>query len=157
MKNKEASLREKIIDQYDHWVDDDLKEFDFDRLFDDLENIKNKPLLFKYIIECLSKQDINTPQKYQIIIHMEIRKKYDEKMWSQINKDKPFEEYKKACVDGDFNLYKEDIIFPKVFDSISDAESFASNIDKVKKEIPSWSTYENNENILFEKYSIKLI
>jgi len=47
-----------------------------------------------------------------------------------------------------------DITFPKIFNNINEAESFASNIENIKQEIPYFSTHKNNENLLFEKYSI---
>jgi hypothetical protein len=135
---------------FDHDITIDNKN-----MLTELQNLNKNPKLLDYVIKCLSKEKIlTTTKKICIIINKEYRKPYNEKFWKKINKDNPFEEYKKTCIDDDFDLQKEDILFPKVFDSIADIEDFCLNKDNVKKEIPFWSTHKDNENIKFEKYTI---
>jgi len=147
LKNK--IYKEQFFD-YDETVD-------AEKVLDALQNLKSNPKLLDYVMKCLVSQKIGTqPRKfYCIIIHKEHFRPYDENFWKQFDAENPFGKWMKECVEGKWDMKKEDILFPKVFNSISDIEDFCKNIDEVKKEIPFWTTHKDNENILFEKYSIR--
>lgn len=145
---KDKIYKEQFFD-YDETVD-------AEKVLDALQNLKNNPKLLDYVIKCLANQKIATiPSKfYAIVVNKEHIRPYDEKMWKQIDPENPFERWKKECVDGKWDMKKEDILFPKVFSGIDEIENFRTNTDEVKKEIPYWSIHKENENILFEKFSI---
>ena len=146
---KDKIYKEQFFD-YDETVDAKI-------VLDELQNLKNNPKLLDYVMKCLVSQKIGTqPRKfYCIVIHKEHFRPYDENFWKQFDAENPFGKWMKECVEGKLDMKKEDILFPKVFNSISDIEDFCKNIDEVKKEIPFWTTHKDNENILFEKYSIR--
>ncbi len=146
-------LKDKIHKEQFFDYDDKV---DAEKVLNELQNLKNNPKLLDYVIKCLANQKISTtPSKfYAIVVNKESPKPYDEKMWEKIDPENPFERWKKECIDNEWDMKKEDILFPRVFDGIVEIENFPTNIDEAKKEVPYWSTYKDNENILFEKFSI---